>query len=165
MPPPRRAPRTAEVVREQHGRCALCGSILSAAVGAHVDHKVPVALRGKSEIGNYQLLCAECNLGKSKMPGWILAAPFLREGHSPRMKYCVLTRFHGRCCERSCLASASTTEIHAMPRVPVSRGGRIIFDNLEALCSEHADLRREKWLKEANARAEMTPTMLRWQPA
>lgn len=162
-----RGPRISEddylaIEREQNGRCALCGSVLGGKAGAHVDHIMPVALHGKSEVENYQLLCAECNLGKSKMPGWILSAPYLREGITPRMKYCVLTRFHGRCCVSTCSATARLTELELVPRIPVQRGGRPIFDNLEALCREHADERRHVWLKDATAKVESSLTRLLW---
>lgn len=49
----------------QDGRCAICGAELEP--GFHVDHVLPVARGGKTEIGNAQAVCPACNLAKSDL--------------------------------------------------------------------------------------------------
>ena len=53
-----------DVMKRDNFRCKLCG--LSADDGAvlHVDHIVPVAKGGKTEMSNLRTLCDRCNLGK-----------------------------------------------------------------------------------------------------
>jgi 5-methylcytosine-specific restriction endonuclease McrA len=141
-----------ELERRQGCRCALCGAVLRAAVKPHIDHIVPVALGGKNDKSNVQLLCQQCNLGKSKLLGWIMGAPFLDEGITGRLRYCVLTRCNARCCAPGCSESARTAELVVLPRVPVSRGGRLIFDNLHVMCRTHGDDQVRKWKDEAYTR-------------
>lgn len=134
-----------ELERRQNYRCALCGVVLVQRVKPHVDHVIPLALRGRNELSNYQLLCQQCNLGKSGLVGWIMGAPFLQEGLSYRLRYCVLTRVQGRCARQECTETTRTSPLEVLPVVPVQRGGRLIFDNLEALCTEHAESQRRTW--------------------
>ena len=48
--------------------CQSCGRT-PPDVKLHVDHKIPIAMGGKTVVENLHTLCAECNLGKSaKMP-------------------------------------------------------------------------------------------------
>lgn len=46
--------------------CILCGKTpaLHRGVILHVDHRQPFAKGGKTELGNLQTLCSDCNLGK-----------------------------------------------------------------------------------------------------
>lgn len=148
----------------QRGRCALCGELLVPSVRPQVDHIVPVALGGKSNSSNYQLLCQQCNLGKSKLIGWVMGAPFFDEGYSCKLKYCVLTRYRGCCTAPDCLHSAKTTKIEVLTIVPVQRGGRIIFDNLRTLCFEHAAVQKRAWLGEATTRLRSIASGGSWSP-
>jgi 5-methylcytosine-specific restriction endonuclease McrA len=50
--------------RDQH-RCLSCGRTVRDGVKLHVDHIEPESLGGKTELGNLQTLCADCNIGKS----------------------------------------------------------------------------------------------------
>src|SRR5207253_1406009 len=96
------------------GRCALCGCFLVPAVAPQVDHIIPVALRGRSEMSNYQLLCQRCNLGKRKLIGWIMGAPFLYDlGRPPslRLRYCALARTRGSCEHQPCSATSRSAEL------------------------------------------------------
>ena len=47
---------------EQCGRCPLCDVSLSG--GWEIDHIVSLRMGGGSDIGNLQLLCRACNIGK-----------------------------------------------------------------------------------------------------
>ncbi len=53
------------VLRRDGFRCAYCGRGESDGAKLHLDHIVPVARGGKTEIGNLVTACAECNIGKS----------------------------------------------------------------------------------------------------
>lgn len=46
-------------------RCAYCGRGKADGVLLHIDHLVPVARGGRSELDNLVTACASCNLGKS----------------------------------------------------------------------------------------------------
>jgi len=145
----------------QRGRCALCGRLLVTSASPNVDHRVPVALGGKSCFENFQLLCQKCNLGKSKLVGWIMGAPFFRESvgePSLGLRYCVLARYQGQCTIDGCGASAVDSEIQVVPRIPVQHGGRIIFDNLTLYCAPHAERSRLDLVRGAIAKAHAPKT-------
>ncbi|WP_180721274.1 HNH endonuclease [Paraburkholderia largidicola] len=126
---------------KQGGRCAICGVLLNALAEPHVDHITPVSLGGVDGLSNNQLLCSKCNLGKSSSLHWLMLCPFFdeRPGNEPSaaLRYAVLQRHGGLCGAPNCEASASDGELHVAPRVPVSNGGRVIFDNLTVYCTEH----------------------------
>jgi hypothetical protein len=65
-----------EIEKRQNYRCAICGVVLTRSSNPHVDHVIPVALGGESELANYQLLCEKCNNGKGDYAHWIMAMPF-----------------------------------------------------------------------------------------
>jgi hypothetical protein len=84
---------------QQRWRCALCGRPLARDVSPQVDHVVPLSLGGSNDPGNLQLLCRDCNLGKSNMLTWVLGAPYDDTALtiSKRKRYCVLKRDRARC--------------------------------------------------------------------
>ena len=135
----------------QNGRCKLCGSLLSTEVNPEVDHIIPVAHRGKSEMSNYQLLCEVCNNGKSKLEGGIIGAPFLdcSQKISHRLRYFVLKKSLGRCQFEDCWHTSRDHKLDVVPIIPVAQGGRNIFDNLMAICIKHKDERAELNHKDA----------------
>ncbi len=53
------------VLRRDGFRCAYCGRGEREGVKLHLDHVVPVARGGKTEIDNLVTACATCNVGKS----------------------------------------------------------------------------------------------------
>ena len=53
-----------EVLRRDNFRCVLCGASAGDGVQLHVDHIVPLAKGGKTELSNLRTLCDRCNLGK-----------------------------------------------------------------------------------------------------
>ena len=55
-----------DVLKRDH-ECVLCGAApeIDSDVRLHVDHIVPRSKGGSNEMSNFQVLCAECNLGKS----------------------------------------------------------------------------------------------------
>jgi hypothetical protein len=55
------------VLREQNGCCQLCGRSRKDGVILHVDHIVPLSKDWSKRLDptNLQVLCADCNLGKS----------------------------------------------------------------------------------------------------
>lgn len=54
-------------VLKRDRKCVLCGAApeVDSAVRLHVDHIVPRSKGGSNDMSNLQVLCAECNLGKS----------------------------------------------------------------------------------------------------
>lgn len=53
-----------DVLRRDGFRCVLCGSAGSDGVKLEVDHIVPVARGGRTELSNLRTLCDRCNRGK-----------------------------------------------------------------------------------------------------
>ena len=106
---------------------------------------VPVAYGGKSEILNYQILCSRCNQGKKAAVHWVMASPYFAERDqisiSLKMRYCVLARYQGNCAHPECDATSRDSEIRVAQIISLQEGGRIIFDNLEALCKLHSEER------------------------
>jgi 5-methylcytosine-specific restriction endonuclease McrA len=144
-----------ELERRQNDRCALCGRFLEQAASPHVDHKVPLAKGGEDALFNLQLLCSKCNLGKHDLVAWHLGVPYQSEEKSLRLRYVVLARSKGRCSEPECDQTAKTTELELVTRVPLSVGGRWLFDNLRVMCTHHAshiNEERRKQTKRAIAR-------------
>jgi 5-methylcytosine-specific restriction endonuclease McrA len=123
---------------KQNYRCAICGTTLSKAVGPAVDHIQPLAMGGKNELANYQLLCRLCNSGKGKLPAWMVGVPFLTNRISARLRYCVLVRYDSSCQVDGCSSTSRTSPLEVRLRIPASQGGRVVFDNLLALCEKHA---------------------------
>ena len=153
--PTKRGPRLDEAEYEileakQNYRCAVCGAILDRAAKPHVDHINPVSFGGSSDLGNLQLLCDRCNLGKSNALHWLMLNPFFTEEFhkvGSRLAYCVFSRDSSRCTEPDCGETSRTSRLVAVPRVPVQRGGRLIFDNLRAVCETHEEkLKSELYL-------------------
>ncbi len=53
------------VLRRDGFRCAYCGRGEAEGVKLHLDHTVPVARGGRTELKNLVTACATCNIGKS----------------------------------------------------------------------------------------------------
>ena len=56
------------LLNRQGGRCALCHMMMADGEELTVDHIVPVAAGGKSNIANLQIAHVECNALKGSMP-------------------------------------------------------------------------------------------------
>ena len=54
-----------DVMNRDKFRCVLCGASAEQGVRLHVDHIIPIAKGGKTEINNLRVLCERCNIGKS----------------------------------------------------------------------------------------------------
>lgn len=56
-----------EVLKKYNGKCALCGRSAKDGIVLHVDHIVPLSKdwNKRLDINNLQVLCEDCNLGKS----------------------------------------------------------------------------------------------------
>lgn len=52
------------VIRRDGYRCRACGFAVQDGAHLHVDHIVPIASAGRTELDNLQTLCTACNLGK-----------------------------------------------------------------------------------------------------
>lgn len=130
----------------QFDRCRLCGRFLDRAASPHVDHIQPLAQGGEDDLGNLQLLCGKCNLGKHDLTSWLVGVPYQTDDRSNvRLRYVVLARAAGKCSEAGCDTTSRHEELELISRVPLSKGGRWIFDNLRVVCSSHArSLNRER---------------------
>ena len=64
------------VLERDRFRCLSCGKSPATCLGVilHVDHKVPFAKGGKTELENLQTLCGDCNSGKGAVEIAIPAA-------------------------------------------------------------------------------------------
>ena len=127
--------------QRQNLRCALCGTRLDRSARPHVDHIVPVALGGKSDLANLQLLCHQCNVGKGSLLSWVVGVPFQAKRLTYRLRYCVLARAGGKCQQAGCKHTSRSTELHVTARIAEQRGGPLVLDNLHVLCTEHYDAR------------------------
>lgn len=54
-----------EVKRRDNYTCRYCGKKMFDGVGLQIDHIIPIAKGGKTELGNLQVLCSVCNRRKS----------------------------------------------------------------------------------------------------
>lgn len=54
-----------DVMNRDGFRCVICGASANEGVRLHVDHILPIAKGGKSNIENLRTLCERCNIGKS----------------------------------------------------------------------------------------------------
>lgn len=54
-----------DVLKRDGFRCTLCGATAADGAKLVVDHIVPIAKGGKTEMSNLRTLCDRCNLGKS----------------------------------------------------------------------------------------------------
>ena len=53
------------ILKRDGFRCKLCGRSADDGVRLHVDHIIPISKGGKTIESNLQVLCEDCNLGKS----------------------------------------------------------------------------------------------------
>lgn len=53
-----------DVLKRDNYKCQICGRTQKDGVKLHVDHIIPIAKGGKTELDNLQTLCQDCNLGK-----------------------------------------------------------------------------------------------------
>ena len=54
-----------QILRRDHERCRMCGTSAADGTTLHIDHVLPVSRGGQTVPENLQVLCADCNLGKS----------------------------------------------------------------------------------------------------
>ena len=54
-----------DVLKRDNFRCTICGRTAADGIKLHVDHIMPIAKGGKTEMNNLRTLCNQCNSGKS----------------------------------------------------------------------------------------------------
>ncbi|MBE6159153.1 MAG: HNH endonuclease [Firmicutes bacterium] len=54
-----------DVLKRDNFRCQICGASSKDGAKLNVDHIIPIAKGGKTELNNLQTLCDRCNSGKS----------------------------------------------------------------------------------------------------
>lgn len=57
----------AQVLMRDEARCRLCGASPRDGAKLHVDHVVPWSKGGETVLANLQILCEQCNIGKSDL--------------------------------------------------------------------------------------------------
>lgn len=57
-----------KILQRDGFKCVLCGRAAADGAKLHVDHKVAIAIGGKTEETNLHSLCQDCNLGKGVLP-------------------------------------------------------------------------------------------------
>jgi 5-methylcytosine-specific restriction endonuclease McrA len=55
----------AKVMKRDNFTCQHCGKTVEDGVKLEIDHIIPVSLGGTNKMDNLQVLCMECNRGKS----------------------------------------------------------------------------------------------------
>lgn len=126
----------------QNSRCATCGRLLDASAQSHADHIIPLALGGADDMGNLQLLCGPCNLGKGTVVGWELSPPYGQVTISSRVRYVALRRDGSACQEGGCARTSRDAHLDIGLQIPSSAGGRRILDNTITLCRYHLHQRQ-----------------------
>lgn len=54
-----------EILKRDNYRCQMCGVTAKHGAALEIDHITPVAKGGANDADNLQVLCRECNAGKS----------------------------------------------------------------------------------------------------
>jgi len=57
----------AQVLMRDETKCRLCGATPRNGAKLHVDHVLPWSKGGETVLGNLQILCEQCNVGKSDL--------------------------------------------------------------------------------------------------
>jgi len=89
-----------QILRQQNGRCAVCGTDLIYGHNMQLDHVLPWHLGDDPNDGsNWQFLCERCNRGKGIWPHYVLSSvysnwlkPAISHGLSDEVRYAVLKR-------------------------------------------------------------------------
>jgi len=121
-----------QVLKKANHRCEICGRHFITNDFHHFDHKIPITRNGTNKVTNFQVLCSDCNLGKGNYENLIVSAPWRSDISEKRLKVAVLQR-DKYCVE--CGSSAKQSQLDIRRIVPIERGGRWIYDNLETICN------------------------------
>ena len=125
-----------QVLKNANHRCEFCGKHFITNDFHHFDHKTPISRNGSNKVTNFQVLCSDCNLGKGNYENLIVSAPWRSDISENRLKIAVLQR-DKHCIECGCSAKQSQLKIRRI--VPIEKGGRWIYDNLETICNNCID--------------------------
>lgn len=120
-----------QVLKKAKYRCEICGKYFITNDFYHFDHKIPITKNGSNKVSNFQVLCFDCNLGKGNFENLIVSAPWRADISEKRLKVAVLQR--DKYCV-VCCSSAKQSQLDIRRIVPIERGGRWIYDNLETIC-------------------------------
>jgi hypothetical protein len=134
-----------KIIARQKERCAVCGACFNNSVVETLDHIVPFKLIGDVPNGaNWQILCLECNQGKSaylsvfQMPeffNWLYSFSGERNSVANGLRYAVLMR--DACCTyEKCGKTSSEAQLFV---VQVRKFGLSVLDMMGTFCEGHAN--------------------------
>lgn len=124
---------------DQNERCIICGVSLTVETSAE-DHIIPIAMGGRDNFENIQLVCENCNQGKSdttnfaSLCAWKISNLTLREGPelTLTLRYAALSRDGYKCT--ICSKTSLETRLYVVRKVDKQFGGQIVYDNLTTAC-------------------------------
>jgi hypothetical protein len=133
------------LLRRQNYRCAMCGLDFRESGGETLDHVIPWRIVGDVRDGsNWQILCAECNTGKSSMISHLLMAESRNwaygtydgdgvDNHNNKLRFAVLSR-DGQCMHSGC--KIGPMEGHLSVARIINTGMRL-YDHYSTRCVLH----------------------------
>lgn len=54
-----------KILKRDNFTCQACGITAKDGIKLHIDHIIPISKGGKTTEDNLQVLCEDCNIGKS----------------------------------------------------------------------------------------------------
>lgn len=136
----------AELLHRQNHRCTICGIDFRRSGGETLDHVIPWRILGDVRDGsNWQILCAECNAGKSSTISHLLMAESRNwaygthdgdgiDNHNNRLRFAVLSR-DGKCMQPGCNLGPKETHLSVIRMVQT---GLHVYDHYSTWCAEHS---------------------------
>lgn len=128
----------ARMMRNQSGRCCICGELLIYGQNMHLDHIVPWHLGDDPNDGsNWQLLCEVCNRGKGVFPYYSLQTaglnwikPTANGNLREDVRYAVLVR------DKKCFVSGKTPKETRLRVIKKIESGCWVLDNAKTISEE-----------------------------
>ncbi|MEA2601071.1 MAG: hypothetical protein QOF89_2063 [Acidobacteriota bacterium] len=132
-----------QILHSQNGRCSICGVVFDGSTQETLDHKLPYRLVGDIPGGsNWQLLCIDCNRGKSSWFGtlqsrfaynWVYDQGDNVDGPNEETRFVVFAQRRA-CEEEGCGIGPKHARLTIHKVTPT---GLAVSDNLRVLCEEH----------------------------
>jgi len=137
-----------ELLIRQNSRCAVCGHDFRGHGGETLDHVIPWRLIGdNADCSNWQLLCADCNTGKSSYLSYLMMSISVNwvyglervqvdsNTYDLQTRFAVLSRDMG-CSHPGCNAKSTNSSLRISK---ANRTGLGIFDFFRTFCEVHSE--------------------------